>query len=61
MKGDTPTPGSPEAIRLGCACPRIDNGHGRGWMGGVKDTKTGETLFVITVGCPVHGEAGHEG
>lgn len=48
-----PNPGSPEAEKLGCTCPIIDNGHGRGYMGGVKD-KSGETMFVYTSGCPVH-------
>ena len=27
-------PGSDEAIAAGCTCPVIDNGHGRGYMGG---------------------------
>jgi len=49
-----PNPGSREAIATGCTCPVIDNGHGRGYMGGAKD-KNGETIFVYTVGCPVHG------
>lgn len=48
-----PNPGSEEAIRRGCACPVMDNGHGRGWMGGVKD-ENGDTVFVYTVGCPIH-------
>ena len=52
-------PGSPEAVAAGCTCPRLDNGHGRGYLGGVKDQKTGETLFVYTVGCPVHHPKGH--
>ena len=47
-------PGSPEAVAAGCTCPRLDNGHGKGYLGGVKDQKTGETLFVYIVGCPVH-------
>lgn len=51
---DAPNPGSREAAALGCTCPRMDNAHGRGWMGGVKDPETGETIFVYTVGCPVH-------
>lgn len=46
-------PGSPEAVSQGCICAVLDNGHGRGWMGGAKD-RNGETLFVVTVGCPVH-------
>lgn len=50
-----PNPGSPEAVNMGCQCARMDNAHGRGWMGGVKDTKTGETIFVNTCSCPLHG------
>lgn len=33
MNIDTPPPGSPEAVKLGCKCPRMDNGHGKGYMG----------------------------
>lgn len=43
-------PGSDEAIAAGCACPVIDNGHGRGYMGQ-------PDVFVYTVGCPLHGAA----
>jgi hypothetical protein len=50
---DTPNPGSREAIDMGCTCPVIDNGHGKGYMGGAKD-KDGNTLFVYTVTCPLH-------
>lgn len=39
---------------MGCQCPVVDNGYGRGWVGGVKDNETGATIFVYTVGCPVH-------
>jgi len=49
-----PAPGSDAAQRQGCTCPVLDNGHGRGCMGGAKSPETGETLFVITAGCPVH-------
>lgn len=52
-----PNPGSDEALRLGCLCPVLDNAHGRGYLGGVKDPDTGETMFVITVGCAVHSPA----
>jgi len=31
MTTNTPPPGSPEAIALGCCCPVLDNGHGRGY------------------------------
>ena len=48
-----PNPGTQEARNLGCSCPVLDNGHGKGWMGGVKDDD-GETIYVYTIGCPVH-------
>ncbi len=51
----TPKPGSKEATELGCTCPVIDNGHGKGYMGGVKD-KDGNVMFVINASCPIHGE-----
>lgn len=41
----TPNPGSDAALALGCTCPVIDNGHGRGL-----DPRG----FWITEGCPVH-------
>ncbi len=50
---DAPNPGSRDAIAKGCTCPVMDNGHGRGYMGGVKD-KDGNTLFVYSASCPVH-------
>lgn len=46
-------PGSDEAKANGCKCPVMDNGHGRGYMGGVKD-KNDQIVFVITEGCPLH-------
>lgn len=49
----TPNPGSREAIALGCKCPVLDNAHGRGYLGGVKN-ENGETVFVYSFGCPVH-------
>ena len=48
---DTPTPGSDEAIALGCRCPSIDNGHGRGRGGDGK--KYG---WFINENCPLHGK-----
>lgn len=42
-----PDPGSDEAIALGCTCPVLDNGRGRGYMG-----QPG--IYVYTIGCPVH-------
>lgn len=53
----SPNPGSPEDIDAGCTCPILDNGHGRGYLGGVKDRETGETLFVYNCDCPVHRAA----
>ena len=45
---DTPNPGSDAAVAIGCACPRMDNGRGRGYMGVAG-------LFVYSGACPVHG------
>ena len=49
-----PNPGSREALLSGCTCPVLDNGHGRGYLGGIKD-KNGEILFVVNADCPLHG------
>ncbi len=46
---EKPNPGSDEAIALGCTCPVIDNGHGKG-------SGHGEGLFWTTEGCPLHGK-----
>jgi len=43
---EAPAPGSDAALALGCTCPVLDNGHGRGYAGGG---------YVMTVGCPLHG------
>ena len=48
-------PGSDEAIKAGCRCPVLDNEHGAGYMGGVTDKETGETIFVTRGDCPLHG------
>lgn len=53
---DNPNPGSPEAIEKGCACPILDNAHGRGYMGGVKD-QNGGVIFVMRADCPLHGHS----
>lgn len=53
----TPNPGSPEAIEQGCKCPRYDNCHGDGYS---IDRATGEPLFVIVEGCPIHDPAAKE-
>ena len=46
-------PGSDEARKAGCTCPVMDNCHGKGYMGGVKD-EDGNTIFVISMNCPIH-------
>lgn len=46
---DTPNPGSDAAIAIGCKCPVMDNGRGRGYMGLAG-------LFVYSGACPVHGK-----
>ena len=48
-----PNPGSDEARARGCACPVIDNGHGRG-SGRLDDD--GKPLFWVMHGCPLHDE-----
>jgi hypothetical protein len=45
----TPKPGTDEAVRLGCICPRIDNHYGKGSRGdGVKYG------WYVTGGCKLH-------
>lgn len=46
-------PGSKEAREKGCTCPVLDNAHGKGYMGGVRD-KDGNLIFVINFDCKVH-------
>lgn len=41
-----PKPGSDEAVALGCACPVLDNGHGKGRADG---------NFWVNGDCPLHG------
>lgn len=44
-------PGSLQAIKNGCTCPVLDNGHGRGHLG------DGEKFgWWINAGCPLHGQ-----
>ena len=45
-----PTPGSDEALELGCRCPVVDNGHGRRQDG----------RFTMSLACPLHGEGRKE-
>lgn len=49
--GVPPAPGTPEAIRLGCTCPVIDNRYGAGMY----KTKDGMTVYVYNSDCIVHG------
>ena len=45
-----PHPGSDEAVKAGCRCPVLDNGHGRGRGG------DGEKYgWVMNGDCPLHG------
>lgn len=44
-----PKPGSADAIDLGCSCPIMDNGRGRGRPDGT---------FWISGDCPLHAPKG---
>ena len=50
-----PPPGSDAALDQGCVCPVLDNSHGMGYLGGIKD-KDGETIYVVRADCDLHGE-----
>lgn len=50
-------PGSPRAVDAGCRCPVLDNGHGRGYLGGVRDA-AGDAIYVVREDCPLHGARG---
>lgn len=56
---EPPNPGSDEALAMGCKCPVYDNGHGLGYLGGVRNDK-GAIVFVITEGCPLHWRSDEE-
>jgi len=49
-------PGSPEAVKRGCKCPEIDNGYGKGYIGGRYDPETGQVMYVTSSACPLHWE-----
>lgn len=51
MPEQIPPPGSKEAIALGCLCPELDNGRGKG--SGHIDSE-GNPMFWISFDCPVH-------
>lgn len=46
-----PNPGSDEAIKQGCCCPKLDNAMGRGAWG----TEGDEAIFWVNANCPLHG------
>lgn len=46
-----PYPGSDQALKQGCKCPVIDNGHGAGYLG--DGHKFG---WVVSGDCPMHGD-----
>lgn len=46
-------PGSDAALALGCQCPVMDNGHGRG-------SSWGPGKFWINAECPLHGGKGEK-
>lgn len=51
MDKDKPNPGSDEAIKAGCTCPVLDNGHGKGSGYTFPD---GTPSFWYSPNCPVH-------
>ncbi|HEY6022449.1 MAG TPA: hypothetical protein VIY48_22085 [Candidatus Paceibacterota bacterium] len=44
-------PGSPEAKRLGCTCPTLDNSYGEG---AIVDGKVDPSQFYIAPDCELH-------
>lgn len=42
-----PAPGSPEATKIGCTCPILDNAYGRGYMGVAG-------VYAFSMNCTVH-------
>lgn len=44
-----PNPGSDDAIDLGCTCPVMDNGHGKG-------SYWGPNTFIYSGSCKLHNE-----
>lgn len=44
-------PGSAEAIKKGCTCPRIDNHYGKG-----VPRKNNDNMFWINIECPLHAD-----
>lgn len=46
---DVPTPGSPDAVAEGCACPAMDNARGAGIR-----CSDGTVLHWRNENCPLH-------
>lgn len=40
---------------MSCVCPRIDNGRGKGILGGAVTTLDGRPCYWISEDCPLHG------
>jgi hypothetical protein len=51
---EKPNPGSVEARALGCTCPIIDNGYGKGAYA----NENGDPAWWHSPDCPVHVGAG---
>jgi hypothetical protein len=51
---ETPSPGSPAAVKQGCRCPVIDNRYGKG----IRDDRE---EYWITYYCPLHGMEAEDG
>jgi hypothetical protein len=52
-----PNPGSDAALDLGCKCPVLDNGHGRGFPYPRTDGRDPNEFpsFYVNESCPLHG------
>ncbi len=51
---ESPNPGSPEAVALGCRCATMDNANGRGY----RYVEGRPVHFVVTDDCRLHGWVG---
>lgn len=49
-------PGSPDAVKQGCTCPILDNGHGRGRGGDGK-----RWGWYVNENCPIHAARERQG
>ena len=49
MNQETPTPGSDEALKIGCLCAVVDNARGQGLE------FAGTIVFWVNENCPLHG------